>query len=105
MRVAGLASVDGIPGLENVDVTELVNGHMAYRTAMPKVLRKVGWEVESDEFSEIEDPDPENHAQRQRELIREIDEARKKAEEKPSKGKAGAAPAGKRPEGGKKPEK
>jgi len=46
-------------------------------------MREVGWEVESDEFTEIEDPDPENHAKRQRELIREIDEARKKAEEKP----------------------
>jgi hypothetical protein len=56
MRVAGLAPVEDIPGLENIDVTELVNGHMAYRAAMPRLLRKVGWEVESDEFVEIEDP-------------------------------------------------
>lgn len=85
MRVAGLAPVEGVPGLENVDVTELVNGHMAYRAAMPKLLRKMNWEVESDEFTEIEDPDPEDHAKRQRELIAEIDEARKKAEQKPKK--------------------
>lgn len=85
MRVAGLAPVEGVPGLENVDVTELVNGHMAYRTAMPKLLRKMNWEVESDEFTEIEDPDPEDHAKRQRELIAEIDEARKKADQKPKK--------------------
>ena len=58
---------------------------MAYRTAMPKILRRIGWEVESDEFAEIEDPDPENHAARQRELIKEIDEARKAAEGKPQK--------------------
>lgn len=80
MRVAGLAPVEGIPGLENFDVTKLVNGHMAYRAAMPKLLREVGWEVESDEFTEIEDPDPENHAKRQRELIREIEEGRKEQE-------------------------
>ncbi|KAL9620571.1 MAG: hypothetical protein Q9160_004932 [Pyrenula sp. 1 TL-2023] len=80
MRVAGLAPVEEISGLENVDVTKLVNGHMAYRAAMPKLLREVGWEVESDEFTEIEDPDPENHAKRQRELIREIEEGRKEAE-------------------------
>jgi len=85
MRVAGLAPVEDIPGLENVNVSQFVSGHMAYRTAMPRLLREVGWEVESDEFTEIEDPDPENHAQRQRELILEIDEARKKAEEKPEK--------------------
>jgi hypothetical protein len=90
-RVAGLAPVEEIPGLENVDVTELVPGHMAYRTAMPRLLREVGWMVESDEFTEIEDPDPDNHQQRQRELINEIEEARKEFEkqEKQSKGKFG----------------
>lgn len=81
MRVAGLAPVM-VPGVENIDVTELVPGHMAYRAAMPKLLREVGWMVESDEFTEIEDPDPENHEKRQRELINEIEEARKELEEK-----------------------
>lgn len=95
MRVAGLAPVEGIPGLENIDVTQHVNGHMAYRTAMPRLLREVGWEVESDEFAEIEDPDPDNHQERQRELIREIDEARKQAEEKPDKKRFGIFKRGK----------
>lgn len=81
MRVSGLAPVE-VTGIENINVTELVPGHMAYRTAMPKLLREVGWMVESDEFSEIEDPDPENHEQRQRELINEIEEARKELEKK-----------------------
>jgi hypothetical protein len=81
MRVAGLGQVL-VPTIENVNVTELVPGHMAYRAAMPKLLREVGWEVESDEFTEIEDPDPENHEQRQRELINEIEEARKELEKK-----------------------
>ena len=81
MRVAGLSQVQ-VPTIENVNVTELVPGHMAYRTAMPKLLREVGWEVESDEFTEIEDPDPENHEKRQRELISEIEEARKELEKK-----------------------
>ncbi|KAI4217278.1 MAG: hypothetical protein LQ351_000587 [Letrouitia transgressa] len=95
MRVAGLAPVEGIPGLENIDVTKLVNGHMAYRAAMPKLLREVGWEIESDEFTEIEDPDPENHEKRQRELIRELDEARKDAEKKPEKRRFGLFKRGK----------
>ena len=95
MRIAGLAPVNEIPGLENIDVTSIVNGHMAYRSAMPKLLREVGWEVESDEFTEIEDPDPENHEKRQRELIREIDEARKEAETKPEKRRFGFFKRGK----------
>lgn len=81
-RIAGLAPVEQVPGIENVDVTEFVPGHMSYRTAMPRLLREVGWLVESDEFTEIEDPDPENHQKRQRELINEIEEARKEFEKK-----------------------
>jgi Protein of unknown function (DUF726) len=87
-RVAGLAPVE-IPGIENYNVTEWVPGHMSYRAAMPRLLREVGWIVESDEFTEIEDPDPENHEKRQRELINEIEEARKQLEEKPAKNRFG----------------
>jgi hypothetical protein len=92
-KVAGLAPIEEIPELENINVTEFVPGHMSYRTAMPRLLREVGFLVESDEFTEIEDPDPENHTQRQRELINEIEEARKEFEkqekEKEAKGKFG----------------
>lgn len=87
-RVAGLAAIEGIPGLENMDVSEFVVGHMDYRIAMPRLLRECGWNVESDEFTEIEDPDPDQHQERQRELINEIEEARKEFE-KESKGKSG----------------
>lgn len=84
MRVAGLSEVQ-IPTIENFNVTAEVPGHMAYRAKMPILLRKVGWEVESDEFAEIEDPDPDNHERRQRELINEIEEARRQLDEKPEK--------------------
>ena len=84
LRVSGLASVD-IKGIENVNVTDEVPGHMAYRGMMPTLLDKVGWQMESLEYSEIEDPDPENHEKRQRELINEIEEARRQLEEEPQK--------------------
>lgn len=79
-RVAGLAPIEGIPGIENVDTSEIVAGHMDYRRAMPRLMRECGWLVDSDDFTEIEDPDPENHNERQRELINEIEEARKELE-------------------------
>jgi len=85
-RIAGLAAVDGIPGVENMDTSDIVVGHMNYRTAMPKLLRECGWMVESDEFAEIEDPDPDNHQERQRELINEIEEARKEFEKENKNG-------------------
>ncbi|KAI0543075.1 hypothetical protein GGR58DRAFT_450616 [Xylaria digitata] len=79
-RVAGLATIDEIPGVENFDCTTFVSGHMQYRSAMPRLLRECGWMVESDEFGEIEDPDPDRHRERQIELINEIEEARKELE-------------------------
>ncbi|KAI0545778.1 hypothetical protein F4679DRAFT_588240 [Xylaria curta] len=90
-RVAGLATVDEIPEVENFDCTKFVNGHMEYRTAMPRLLRECGWVVESDEFGEIEDPDPDRHRERQIELINEIEEARKELEKEgqSKKGKGG----------------
>lgn len=50
---------------------------MAYRAAIPRLLRRVGFVVLSDEFTEIEDPDPDRHHERQRELINDLDDARK----------------------------
>jgi hypothetical protein len=87
-RVSGLSPVE-IPGIENINVTEFVPGHMSYRAMMPRLLREVGWMVESDEFTEIEDPDPDNHDARQRQLINEIEEARKELEKKPEKKRFG----------------
>lgn len=80
-RVAGLRPIEGIHGVENFDCTETVDGHMRYREAMPKLLREVDWSVTSDHFNEIEDPDPLKHRERQRELIDELEEAKRKANE------------------------
>ncbi|KAJ6258693.1 hypothetical protein Dda_6742 [Drechslerella dactyloides] len=88
-RVAGLAPIENVPGLENLDCTEFVEGHMAYRTAIPKLLKKVDWEVLSEEFSEIEEADPDQLRERQIELISEIEAARKELEKEPTKRKWG----------------
>ena len=52
--VAGLRPVEGIPGLENEDVTELITGHMSYRSCMPQLLARVGFPVTADYFDEPE---------------------------------------------------
>ncbi|CAN3475210.1 probable lipase Mil1p [Diutina catenulata] len=76
--VAGLSAIDKF-GIEDFDCTSLVEGHMAYRVAIPKILKEFGWEVLSEEFVEIEQPDPETN-ERQRKLLSEFDEARAKME-------------------------
>ncbi|KAK6339881.1 hypothetical protein TWF718_009270 [Orbilia javanica] len=88
-RVAGLAPIVGIPGIENLDCTEHVIGHMAYRTAIPKLLKLLDWEMLSEEFTEIEEADPDQLREKQTELISEIEAARKELEKEPSKRKWG----------------
>lgn len=75
--VAGLSPIDEMYGIENVNCTELVEGHMAYRKVIPKILKMIDWEVLSEEFAEIEEPDP-GQGERTRKLLSEFEEARMK---------------------------
>ncbi|KAL7927895.1 DUF726 domain-containing protein [Trichoderma austrokoningii] len=89
-KVAGLGPLADCPWIESIDVTDLVAGHMEYRKAMPSLLIRCGWLVTSEEFSEIEDPDPDDHQGRQRELINEIEEARRELEKEGKAEKRGS---------------
>ncbi|KAK5101725.1 hypothetical protein LTS08_004184 [Lithohypha guttulata] len=42
--VAGLQPVDGLPGVENVDVSEDVDGHTRYRFLIGGILKRIGFE-------------------------------------------------------------
>ena len=42
--VAGLSKVTGLPSVENVDVSETVNGHLRYRYLVGSILSKIGFE-------------------------------------------------------------
>lgn len=85
--IAGLAEVKKIDRVESLDCTEYVEGHMGYRIAMPILLRRLGWEVSSEEFEEIENPDPEQQRERQRQLIEEFDVAKRQMEKEILQGK------------------
>lgn len=40
--IAGLSKIEGLPGVENVDVSETVTGHLRYRFLIGKILQKIG---------------------------------------------------------------
>ena len=44
LGVAGLQKVEGIPSVENVDVSESVSGHLRYRYLVGHILKKIGFE-------------------------------------------------------------
>lgn len=50
--VAGLRPIENVPGLENVDVTDKISGHMSYRAFMPLILDQLGFPVSCDYFDE-----------------------------------------------------
>lgn len=51
-NIAGLRAVLDVPGLENVDVTDKIAGHMSYRTFMPLILDQLGFPVSAKYFDE-----------------------------------------------------
>jgi hypothetical protein len=44
LGVAGLQEVNGVMGIENVDVSDAVNGHLRYQHSVGIILEKIGWE-------------------------------------------------------------
>jgi len=50
--VAGLTPVSGLLGVENVDVSETVSGHLRYRYLIGSILQKIGFEdIDKDEVA------------------------------------------------------
>ena len=76
-RVAGLCPIENCGDIENLDCTDLVGGHLLYREVIPKLMKEAGFLVVSEEFSEMEDPDPDKHRERQIALYDEIEEAKR----------------------------
>ncbi|KAH9837373.1 DUF726-domain-containing protein [Rhodofomes roseus] len=72
--VAGLRPVENVPGVENIDVTDKIAGHMSYRTFMPLILDQLGFPVSADYFDEPVEPDFEG----ERIVVREGEEEEKK---------------------------
>ncbi|KAJ5435289.1 Protein of unknown function DUF726 [Penicillium cf. griseofulvum] len=42
LGVAGLQPVEGVPGVENVDVSELISGHLRYQFLLGRILALIG---------------------------------------------------------------
>ncbi|KAA6409691.1 MAG: duf726 domain-containing protein [Lasallia pustulata] len=100
--VAGLQKVEGLPSVENVDVSETVSGHLRYRYLVGSILKKIGFEdVEMEEVEKEEEAlrVMEEEEQRRKDILllrnkgkakgedaeKEADEMQKEVEEKTQK--------------------
>jgi hypothetical protein len=66
LGVAGLQKIEGLPSVENVDVSETVSGHLRYRYLVGSILQKIGFE--DLQIKEVE---------REQEALKKMDEAEK----------------------------
>lgn len=67
--IAGLQAVEGVVGVENVDVSEMVDGHLKYRLLTGRVLEMIGMEdvdVGESERLEKEEKKEEERAEEER---------------------------------------
>lgn len=75
--VAGLQPVEGLPGIENVDVSEDVKGHLKYRYLVGAILKKIGFEdidmkaveEEAEALKKVEAEEEKNSLQNQRKKL------------------------------------
>lgn len=81
-KVMGIAPIEGIENIENCDCTDIVDGHLAYRKNMPKLLKRLGIQVVSEEFVEIEETVDPEQLQRKRQMVQDVDAAQRKLQEK-----------------------
>lgn len=96
--VAGLQKIDGLAGVENVDVSEDVSGHLRYRYLIGSILVKIGFEdidinaveEERKELQKMEDREKKESLQSQRRWLIRRESAGGKADEE-AEGKAEAA--------------
>lgn len=70
LNIAGLEAVYGVPGVENKDVSSIVNGHNQYRLAVGRILKEVGYQDLDAERVEQETAELEVE-QRHEEQVRE----------------------------------
>jgi len=69
--VAGLQAIEDVPGVENVDASDLVEGHTHYRFMMGRILGKVGLEdidasEEEEQMKELEITQKKDEAEREK---------------------------------------
>ncbi|KAI8318320.1 DUF726-domain-containing protein [Martensiomyces pterosporus] len=83
--IAGLHPISGVNGLENIDVSDEVPGHNAYRELMPLLMKNIGVQVTS---TELHDPNEKSgDSEHDREMITELQKAAEMLEEHDKKKK------------------
>lgn len=83
--IAGLQKIEGLPGVENIDVSDTISGHLRYRYLVGNILQKIGFEDidmeevkrEEEELKKMEEEEKKKSLARQMHFKKEHGEADK----------------------------
>ncbi|KAI8918459.1 hypothetical protein DFJ77DRAFT_294935 [Powellomyces hirtus] len=73
-NVAGLRPVEGVDGIENIALDDVIQGHLDYRLCMPKVLEKLGFSITRDYFDDEDEEEEKERLELEEEKKREKEE-------------------------------
>ncbi|KAI7268018.1 DUF726-domain-containing protein [Hortaea werneckii] len=85
LGVAGLQPVENVKGVENVDVSDMVTGHTAYRLLTGTILRKIG-------FEDIDNKELQKEQKQLEEEEAKDEQAQQQKQEEKQEGGTDAAP-------------
>lgn len=91
--IAGLRSAEYVKGVENIDVSDIVSGHLRYRYLTGTILKRIGFEdidleeveMEEEELHEVEEElekDEKKHGKKDQDPDAEAQELEKEVEKK-----------------------
>ncbi|KAH6587874.1 hypothetical protein BASA50_011066 [Batrachochytrium salamandrivorans] len=83
--VAGLRPVLDVPGIENMDLSDIVKGHLDYRSHLPVILKECGFAVSADEFEDQDDEEEEERLEIEKERIEAKEQRNREREERQQK--------------------
>ncbi|TPX31605.1 hypothetical protein SmJEL517_g05100 [Synchytrium microbalum] len=55
--VAGLSPIQGVAGIENFCLDDVIDGHLAYRSNLPKILKHIGFNITRETFDDEDEED------------------------------------------------
>ncbi|KAI8927915.1 hypothetical protein BC831DRAFT_152325 [Entophlyctis helioformis] len=80
-EVAGLGPISDVPGIHNENLSDIVKGHLDYRTEMPKILKRCGFAVSSDSFEDWDQEEERERLELEKERLHEREERMRKRKE------------------------
>ncbi|KAL5038752.1 hypothetical protein RTP6_006015 [Batrachochytrium dendrobatidis] len=84
-EVAGLRPVNDVPGIENMDLSDTVKGHLDYRSQLPIILKSCGFSINAEKFQDQDTEEEEERLEIEQERLEAKEQREREREERNQK--------------------